>query len=92
MHLRYDMYSAPAGHPQAVMRSLGITYQHATPQSIADQWWFWNCEGVPEDLPDFLTALNVEPHEAIGYGLDRATADAIAANKESAPVVGQFES
>jgi hypothetical protein len=65
-------------HPQVVMRELGITYQQATPQSIADQWWFWNCSGMPTVLPKFITELKVSPHDAIGYGLSKEDADQIA--------------
>jgi len=64
-------------HPQEVMRELGIKYQHATPQSVCDQWWFWNCEGVPAQLPEYLSEMSITPHEAIGYGLSRAMAESI---------------
>ena len=81
-HLRFCLITANVScnetrHPQQVMKDLGITYQHATPQSICDQWWFWNCEGVPSELPKYLTPLNVSPRDAIGYGLSGADADAI---------------
>jgi len=74
MHLRYDLiaatYSNESRHPQQVMRDLGITYQHATPQSMADQWWFWNCQNIPTaTLPDYITELDVDPIRAVGYGL-----------------------
>lgn len=82
MHLRYDIWHASMTcgmhkHPVEVMRELDITYQRATPQSIAEQWWFWNCEGVPEPLPAFLTPLELDPSEAIGYGLNKDDAEAI---------------
>ena len=84
MHLRFDMMTACLDcgvdkHPQLVMRELGITYQHATPQSIGDQWWFWNCNGVPAELPKYLTPLDLAPHECIGFGLSQEVADKIAA-------------
>jgi hypothetical protein len=66
-------------HPQVVMRDLGITYQHATPQSLGDQWWFWNCKGMPADMPKYLTPLDMEPHNCIGFGLSQEDADKIAA-------------
>jgi len=78
MHLRFSMYGAPLSHPQQVMKELGITYQHATPQSMGDQWWFWNCQNVPEPLPDYITVLDVKPHDAIGFGLSKEMADKIA--------------
>jgi hypothetical protein len=77
MHLRYDMYSAPGEHPQAVMKRLGITYQHATPQSMGDQWWFWNCENVPDPLPEYLGVLDLNPMEQIGWGLSQEDAEHI---------------
>lgn len=89
MHLRFGCMTAGIKcnenrHPQVVMRELGITYQHATPQSIADQWWFWNCQGVPRDLPEFLSILEVNPMECIGYGLSKEDAEEIAAGATSA--------
>ena len=68
-------------HPQVVMRELRITYQHATPQSITDQWWFWNCENVPDPLPKYLDPLDVKPMDAVGHGLSIADAEAIIAGQ-----------
>lgn len=80
------MYSASLAntnkHAQLVIKDLGITYQHATPQSIADQWWFWNCENIPNVLPEYLTELNLNPMDAIGYGLSKETALSILDNKD----------
>lgn len=80
-HLRYDLWSAQEGgvrgHAQHVMRELGITYQYATPQSIADQWWFWNCANIPNPLPPYLTVLNIDPLDAIGNGLSKDLAESI---------------
>lgn len=85
MHLRFSMmaqyYEGVEGHPQKVMKDLGITYQHATPQSMGDQWWFWNCEGVPETLPKFLSELNIDPQDCIGFGLNQELADRITSYK-----------
>lgn len=77
-HLKYDMISAyKCGyilHPQQVMKSQGITYQHATPQTLGDQWWFWNCENMPDVLPEFLEEFNDEPSKYIGWGLSKGDA------------------
>lgn len=82
MHLRYDYYDANmAGemrHAQKVMRELGITYQHSTPQSLVDSWWFWNCENIPSTLPGYLSELNADPMECIGCGLSKENAELIA--------------
>ena len=81
-HLRYDVSWAAYNnvkqeHPQKVMRKLGITYQHSTPQTMGEQWWFWNCVGVPDILPDFLTPLDLDPMEQIGWGLSKEWAEKI---------------
>lgn len=83
MNLRLDLYQVTE-HAQKVMASLGITYQHATPQSILDSWWFWNCENVPDELPPCLKELKVAPHDAIGWGLSKEDADRIAAYRHAA--------
>jgi hypothetical protein len=80
-HLRYDIQradmSGKAEHPQIVMKGLGITYQHGTPQSIADQWWFWNCKNIPDPLPEYLSVLEVDPMRCIGLGLSQEEAESI---------------
>ena len=83
-HLRYDMIGAHhvgvSSHPQKVMGALGIKYQHATPQTLGDQWWFWNCEFPPEfTLPKYLAVLNVDPLDCVGWGLSAEKAQAIKA-------------
>ena len=76
MHLRLDIYYLKK-HAQERMKELGITYQHATPQSLYDCWWFWNCENVPSVLPADLTELKVDPMKQIGKGLSREAAEKI---------------
>lgn len=69
--LRLDCgYGGPLSHPQQYMRALGITYKLAVPQSIADQWWFFACENVPEKLPECLSIMeNKNLKGLVGYGL-----------------------
>ena len=80
-YLNFDLQTADrAGatkHPQHVMQDLGITYQKAVPQSMSDSWQFWNCENIPDPLPEYLTAHEGDPMEYIGYGLSREMAEAI---------------
>ena len=81
-HLIYDLWTADNmgvnGHPLDIMAGLGITYQHATPQSISDSWWFWNCENIPDLLPDYLELLDIDdPTKYVGWGLDLETAERI---------------
>lgn len=61
-------------HAQTVMKDLGISYQHATPQSMADQWWFWCPESLSDDLPSFLSVDEVDPMASVGRGLNEQTA------------------
>jgi hypothetical protein len=75
-HLRVSLYYNDE-HPQKMMQRLGITYQHATPQSLGDQWWFWNCENVPDTLPEHVTILDADPMEMIGWGLSKEDAEKI---------------
>jgi len=78
-HLRYKIphTEESLGHPQNVMKRLCITYQHATPQTMGDQWWFWNCENLPDVLPDHITELALDPMECIGHGLSKEEAEKI---------------
>jgi len=73
MHLIFWMITAHESgateHPQKEIINLGITYQHATPQSIGEQWWFWNCENIPKGLPEYLSELDIDPMNCIGFGL-----------------------
>ena len=64
--LRYEMYRADeagGGHPQKMMEALGITYAKAVPQSIADQWMFFDCANLPDPLPPFLSLLKLSESE-----------------------------
>jgi len=81
-HLRYDIMEAHLGcdeirNATVVMKELGITYQHATPQSMGDQWWFWNCENIPDKLPNYLGEADLNPMTCIGYGLSKEEAEKI---------------
>lgn len=80
-HIRYCLYTASVvgetAHAQKVMQRFKIKYSHSTPQSISDQWWFWNCENLPEHLPDYLTELKLNPMDCIGHGLSKEEAVSI---------------
>ena len=73
VHLKLDLYLCNV-HAQERMRELGITYQHATPQSLYESWWFWNCENVPDPLPEDLSILRLDPLDVIGNGLNKEMA------------------
>jgi len=87
-HLRFNCQTAGMEcnenrHPQKVMQELGISYCMSTPQSIADQWWFWNCENYPEPLPEYLSILDVDPMKCIGNGINKEEAEMIVTHKKS---------
>lgn len=53
------------GHAQSIVRGLGINYELAMPQSMADQFWFFNCTNVPEPLPTYMKVLDVKVQECM---------------------------
>ena len=71
-----------ARHALLVMEGLGITYQHSTPQSMGDCWWFWNCENLPDELPKYLSIRDRDPMECIGWGLSQKDAEKIRDGRE----------
>lgn len=86
MHLKYCYMTAmltcnEKRHAQKVMKELGITYQHSTPHSLGDQYWFWDCENIPDKLPEYLSELDLDPMECIGFGLNKDEAKRIHDNQ-----------
>lgn len=93
--LRYDMYGAhicgEERHPQEVMKSLGIHYIHATPQSMGDQWWFWCCDlhATPRSigtnkLPSFIEPIDLTPaSKYIGWGISEEIAKMIESYRQT---------
>lgn len=76
-------YAGVEGHPQLVMKELGITYVHAVPQSMGDQWWFYIPKNLPQELPSYLTLKDVDPYSHIGFGLSEKNAEILANWKEN---------
>ena len=72
-HLKYDMIGAHLsgikGHPQKVLKDLGVEYESAVPQSMVDCWQFFNVTNLPKELPTFLKVFDLEPLDYIGWGL-----------------------
>lgn len=77
-HLVLDLWQVK-GHAQDHMESLGITYQLAVPQSMSDSWWFFNCENMPDPLPESLKFLKATPQQCVGRGLSQQNAQEIEA-------------
>ena len=82
-HLRFNYYIAVVDynerrHACDVIKELGIIYQYSTPQSLGDQFWFWNCENIPKYLPRFINELKIkDPMEYVGFGLNKEWAEKI---------------
>ncbi|MDW9726352.1 hypothetical protein GOB91_29330 [Sinorhizobium meliloti] len=53
-----DLGSCP--HARIAMRHMGITYKQAVPFSTLDGWRFYDCENIPEMLPEWATVC---PHK-----------------------------
>lgn len=72
-NLRVDLtgagFAGDMRHAQEIMKSLGIEYKLAVPQSIVDSWWFFNCTGDMESLPPYVDELPGNPADMVGYGL-----------------------
>lgn len=78
VHLKLDMNVLNHDHPMRIINSIGITCQFGTPQSIADQWWFWNCRNLPYPLPNGISILHIEnPLNYVGFGLSERQAKLI---------------
>lgn len=83
--LIYSMYEAPQGHPQQVMKELGITYALSVPQSMFDCWEFFLPENVPNKLPKYLKWFECDPMERIGWGLSKEKAEHLISKLEASP-------
>lgn len=87
-HLLVDMYKAPK-HAQECMRDLSITYQKAVPQSLLDCWWFFNCENIPEELPEWVEYFDIDPSLCIGHGLSSDDVESLKNGVPAKPKIGK---
>ena len=78
-------------HPLDLVKSLGVTYKHATPQTMGDQWWLWCCENIPEPLPKYLQILDLTPTECVGFGLSKEQAEWLEKEKKAALIKSAVE-
>ena len=69
INLKYDYYSAidHGQHRHAIdaMYDLGIEFEHSVPQSLIDEYWFFNCSNVPDKLPEYISILQADPRDWI---------------------------
>lgn len=83
-HLRFNvrdyvrLFGVNAKHPRQVIKDAGITYTHAIPQTISDEWWFFNCENVMPHVEGVISTLEIDDaREYIGWGLSAKQAEEI---------------
>lgn len=74
INLRYCYIHAGFDHDEnrnacEVVKELGIKYEKSVPQSICDQFWFFNCTNVPDNLPPYITPMEVDIKNLVGHGL-----------------------
>ena len=62
----YD-YFKKSIHPEIIVLNAAIIYKVAIPQSIADQWWFLNCNNIPDELPDYLSYIKISKSNYLRY-------------------------
>lgn len=64
-NLIYSLYGSDragvSGHPQKVMRELGIEYVACAGEALADAWCFWRCTNVLVPLPPYLREGSWDP-------------------------------
>ena len=53
----YHPDNNPQGHPQKIMRELGIEWDESIPESLFDCWIFKGCTNVPDKLPPCIRAI-----------------------------------
>jgi hypothetical protein len=53
-------------HPQEYIKRYDIDYEIGIPQMISDQWWFWNCNNIPNELPKGLEFISLEYKDVEG--------------------------
>ena len=74
IHLRYDVlgahYSRESRHPEVVIKELGIEYKIAIPQSMAEQWWLFDCNDT--ELPSFITTMSADARLVERYKLPKS--------------------
>ena len=84
MNLRMNWYHWTEDEPykQTVKADdLGIEFEKAVVQTIADQIWYFNCTNVPDPLPKGWEVLETPLHELIGWGLTKKDVEYLNRNK-----------
>ena len=69
-HLRIDGKEITF-NPNEVLLKLGVTWQHQICSSLALVTYYFNCENVPEVLPEGFTEVTTPLEDFIGYGLSK---------------------
>tara|TARA_R110000782_G_scaffold102995_2_gene190423 strand:+ start:723 stop:902 length:180 start_codon:yes stop_codon:yes gene_type:complete len=54
----FNQENNPQGHPQKVMRELGIDWDKSEGHSMAECWIFEGCLNIPKKLPPCVKVFN----------------------------------
>ena len=46
-------------HPYNIIKDLGISFNSCEPCTIADCWFFYGCDDIPDEIPDFIEVEDV---------------------------------
>ena len=58
------IYEYGKEHPLSIMENLGITYKSLEHHHYPiNQWEFFDCENIPDDLPSFITKETVKTEQ-----------------------------
>lgn len=60
-HLSLKSWELKNEHAEKFMQRHGITYEHAEPNMAAECWHFFNCQNVPDVLPNGLRVFVPNP-------------------------------
>lgn len=63
VNLRFDLIDSPNIHPSEELRNLGIKYMFWIPQTIGDQIWLLGCSNIPNELPSYITELELSKED-----------------------------
>lgn len=78
VNLYLDSYSQSMArdsrHAEEVMKDLGIHYEYSRGSAALNGWIFWNCENVPDELPNWLKVRDGTTMDDVGHWLTKELA------------------
>lgn len=74
--------SGMLGHPQNILKAIGIKAMKHVPQTMGDCWDFWNCKDIPEKLPEYISVRPFLSPIEVRWGLSEKEAVELWDSKE----------